>query len=386
MKKTKALILYTSVGHGIKATAYNIFEQIEKSEEFEARIADIGTVEAGKFARSIQSVYTTLTNRFAPIWGILYTSRIVNFIMLPLRKFIASFKSKNTLELLREYQPPIVISVQAICTGIVAYLKSKGLYRGKLVAVFSDYHLHPFWVFDEVDLYLCNIAEQATKLEAMGVPKDKIAVTGLFLAEKFNKVIEKEEAITTAGLLSTMPKVLLFNGARPRMSNKQIFLQLLRSPKSFQIIVVCGNNLELKKELEKISAPSIHPVKILGYTNQVDILMTAADIMVGKTGGPTMGEAVLKKLPIILTDISPGHEEENLKYLLKNNIVDYARIPREVTFLVEQYLSGKKKMKSWGQAYRKIVLPDGSVSLIQALNRVKPVTTVTHYQEAAFKV
>jgi processive 1,2-diacylglycerol beta-glucosyltransferase len=384
--KTKVLILHTSVGHGIKATAYNIFEQLEKSELYEPIIADIGQVEASRFSTVIQKVYTTITDKVAPLWGFLYESKVVMFVMLPLRKFIASFQSKKTLDLLRQHQPAIVISTQAICTGIIAHLKSKGLYRGKLVSVFSDYHLHPFWLFDEVDLYGCNIADQALELENRGVEKTRIAITGLFLSEKFSKIQDREEACRQMGLLTTMPKVLLFSGARPRVaSNKAIFLQLLRSKKSFQIIVICGNSSELKKELESISAPNIHPVKIIGYTNQVDILMAASDVMVGKTGGPTMGEAILKKLPLVITDAMPGHEELNLKYLLKNNIVDYGRVPREVTFLVEEILEGRRK-RSWDQAYEKIIKPKQFVTIIEALNTVKPTTRVTHYQEQAFKV
>ena len=380
MTKTKVLILHTSVGYGIKATAYNIYEQLEASEEYVPRVADIGQVESGAFARGLEKVYSKILDRFAGLWGFLYSSRLILFVVLPLRKFIASFKSKNTLSLLREFQPAIVISTQAVCTGVIAYLKSKRLYRGKLVAVFSDYHLHKFWLFDEVDLYLCNIVEQGEELIRLGVPKEKIAVTGLFVSGKFTKVIGKEDACYQMGLLTTMPKVLLFSGGRPRMSNKDIFLQLLRSKKSFQIAVICGKNEELKIELEKITAPGLHPVKIFGYTNQVDVLMAASDVMVGKTGGPTMGEAILKRLPMVLTDIRPGHEKENLKYLVSNNIVEYGRIPREVVFLVEEILEGRKR-KSWDNAFEKIIHPKEAVGLIAALDTVRPQALVKHYQE-----
>lgn len=376
----KILILHTSVGHGIKATAYNIAERLQKSAEFEVRIEDIGKVEAGAFAKSIEKVYTKILDRFGKIWGFLYRSSVIMFILLPLRKFIASFQHKKTLALLDEYKPDVVISTQAVCTGVVAYLKSKGLYTGKLVAVFSDYHLHPFWCFDEVDLYICNIEEQASILKQMRVGMERIAVTGLFVSEKFTQSLDKETVCRDLGLLTTMPKVLLFSGARPRMTNKEIFLQLLRSPRSFQVIVICGKSDDLKQELEKISPPSIHPVKIYGYSDQVDKLMAVSDVMVGKTGGPTMGEAILKKLPMVLTDIAPGHEEENLQFLLRHNIVEYGRIPREVVFLVEEILDGKR-LKSYENCYKTIIRPDGAVDIAEALERIRTRTPVKHYQE-----
>jgi processive 1,2-diacylglycerol beta-glucosyltransferase len=382
MAKTKVLILHTSVGYGIKLTALNIAEQIKKSEEFEVRVEDIQKVEAGAFAKSIEKVYRSLTDKIPGLWGYMYRSRPILFVMMPLRKWIASFKSKNTLNLLREYQPAIVISTQAVSTGIMAYLKSKGLYRGKLVAVFSDYHLHPFWCFDEVDLYFCNIAEQAEKLKRMGVSPDRIVITGLFVSEKFYQNIDHDEACQKLGMLTTMPKVFLFSGGRPRMNNVEIYRQLLRSPKSFQIVAVCGTNVELKTELEKISAPNIHPTKIYGYSDQIDVIMSASDVMVGKTGGPSMGEAVLKKLPIVLTDIQPGHEEENLQFLLRNNVVAYGRIPREVVFLVEEFLDGKRRI-DWDHAFETIIKPHGTISAVDALKMIRPLAFVRNYQEQA---
>ncbi len=385
MTKTKVLIMHTSVGYGIKLTAENILEKLSQSGEFEVRIADVGQVEKGGFATVLEKAYSKILDRFAGLWGFLYSSRFVTAISLPPRKFIASFKSKNTLNLLREFQPAIVISTQAISTGVIAYLKSKGLYKGKLVAVFSDYHLHRFWLFDEVDLYACNIQKQADELKRLGVPADKIVITGLFLADKFYKPLDKEQAAVSAGLLRSMPVVFLFNGGRPRtVDTLNVFRQLLRSARSFQVVVVCGKNAELKKELEQIGAPSAHPVKIYGYSNQIDLLMAASDVMIGKTGGPTMGEAVLKKLPMVLTDIRPGHEQANLEFLLKNNIVVHARVPREAVFLAEQILDKKIRI-DWDNAYKTIVQPPQSVSIAEALNRIKPAETslkVTHYQEA----
>lgn len=380
MTKTKILILHTSVGHGIKTTAYNLAETLGHDPEFEIRVEDIGRVEASVFAKSIEAAYKKIMDRFGGLWGFLYRSRLVLGIMMPLRKFIASFQSKKTLELLRQFQPAIVISTQAVSTGIIAYLKSKDLYRGRLVAVFSDYHLHPFWCFDEVDLYFCNLAEQAEGLKRLNVPVEKIAITGLFVAEKFYKPIDRQQACQDLGLLLTMPKVLLFSGARPRMSNKEIFLALLRSPKSFQVIAICGNNMELKSELEKISAPKNHPVKIYGYTDSVAELMSAADVLVGKTGGPTMGEAVLKKLPLVLTDIAPGHEQENLEFLVRHGVAHYGRIPREVVFLVEEILDGRKAT-NWEQAFRTIIKPEGTVGAIEALHAIRPRALVRNYQE-----
>lgn len=381
--KTKILIFHTHIGFGIKITADAVAEKLQDDGKYEVRVEDVEDMEKGIFALMIQKTYATILANISDLWGFLYFSKLVLFMTLPLRKFIASFKSKRILQILRQFQPAIVISTQTIPSGIVSYLKSKGLYRGKLVVVFSDYHLHRFWLYKEVDLYICNIAEQVEELKNLKVPEEKIALTGTMIRNRFFEAMDRDQARASLGLLTTLPVVLVTSGGRVRDSVKEIFLQLLRSPKDYQIMVICGSNQMLKLELEKVSAPSRHPVKIFGFMENMDVAMSAADVLVGKTGGPTMAEAVAKNLPMILTDVRPGHEMANLEYLLKNNIAQYARIPREAVFLVEEILAKRAKYQN-RSAFEKIIKPPGSVDLLAAIERVHPAKeqlNVKNYQE-----
>ncbi len=168
-----------------------------------------------------------------------------------------------------------------------------------------------------------------------------------------------------------MPVVLMVGAGGARAANKEIFLQLLRSPKSFQVVVICGKNEELKNELTQIAAPAPHPIRILGYVENMDVLMSAASVLVYKTGGPSMAEAVVKKLPMVLTDIRPGHEQINLEYLVKKGIAKYARIPREVVFMVEQILEGKLNFNHEA-SFKAIVKPEGAVAVAEAINSINP--------------
>ena len=46
--------------------------------------------------------------------------------------------------------------------------------------------------------------------------------------------------------------------------------------------------------------------------------MDAADCIVTKPGGLTVTEALCKKLPMILVNPNPGHEERNVEFLMNN--------------------------------------------------------------------
>jgi processive 1,2-diacylglycerol beta-glucosyltransferase len=381
--KAKVLILHTSVGYGIKATAENVAEQLINSDNYEVLVHDVEKVESGIATSAVRIAYLAILDKFSGLWGFLYNSKIIMWLTLPCRKFIFSYKSKNILQILRDFQPAIVISTQTVPSGSMAYLKSKGLYQGKLVIVFSDFHLHPFWLYDEADLYVCNILEQVLELKKLGVNIDKIRLTGTIIAEKFHKHISREQAVEELGLLTSMPIVLMGGAGRARNSAKKLFLQLLRSQKSFQVVVVCGHNDKLKQELLEIGAPARHPIKILGYVENMEVLMSAANVLLYKTGGPSMAEAVVKKLPMVLTDIRPGHELINLKYLVRHGIARSARMPREAMYLVEQILDGKLTTNH-EQNFHTIVKPKNSVSIVEAIDSIAPEPSglkVTHYQE-----
>jgi hypothetical protein len=96
-----------------------------------------------------------------------------------------------------------------------------------------------------------------------------------------------------------------------------------------------------------------------------------------------MAQAVVKRLPIVFTDVRAGHELINLNYLLDHGVGCYARIPREVLFMVEQILDGKMHF-DFEKAYISIVKPQDSTTIIQAIDSINPedqAVLVKNYQE-----
>ena len=48
------------------------------------------------------------------------------------------------------------------------------------------------------------------------------------------------------------------------------------------VVVVAGKNATAKKKLETVNVPKRHRVKVLGFTDQIDELMAAADVVVSQ--------------------------------------------------------------------------------------------------------
>ena len=77
-----------------------------------------------------------------------------------------------------------------------------------------------------------------------------------------------------------------------------------------RVVVVCGRNAALKVELaeaiKRLKQDSVVSFTLLGFTTEMDELMTAADLYVGKPGGLTTSEALAKGLPMVVINPIPG--------------------------------------------------------------------------------
>ena len=59
-------------------------------------------------------------------------------------------------------------------------------------------------------------------------------------------------------------------------------------------------------------------MKNFGYTDEVSLMMDAADCIVTKPGGLTTSEALAKRLPMVICNPIPGQEDRNTEFLLNN--------------------------------------------------------------------
>lgn len=82
---------------------------------------------------------------------------------------------------------------------------------------------------------------------------------------------------------------------------------------NIQVTVICGHNEELFKEFNKVKLNK--NINILSFTDSIDLLMDASDILITKPGGLTTTEAMTKNLPIIMINPIPGVESANCNFL-----------------------------------------------------------------------
>jgi Monogalactosyldiacylglycerol synthase (EC 2.4.1.46) len=91
---------------------------------------------------------------------------------------------------------------------------------------------------------------------------------------------------------------------------------LMQSPLKATLIVVAGRNTTLVESLSDfISTPNIE-LRVLGFIDYVDDLITASDLVITKAGGLIVSEVMARGTPMIIVDPILGQEEWNADYVV----------------------------------------------------------------------
>lgn len=314
----KILITYVSAGTGHRRAAEAIYNYFKANcQQLDLEIIDELEKTNFIFKNIYSNGYLFLVNHALWLWRFLFwlsslsplrsVTRIANDLVnrINSRKFIAFIVGKK---------PDIVISTHFLPSEIVCYLKKTKAINSKLITVITDYGIHPFWIINGTDMYA--VASDFTKglLALKGVADKNIIDSGIPVDPKF---FEKYDKVVLAKKFAIDPDkftVLISTGSSGIGDIEEVIGQLY---KDVQILVVCANNRILYAKLSKYGYPG---VRVFGFIENIQELMSVADMIITKPGGLTIAESLAMGLsPVFITAI-PGQETENVKILAANQI------------------------------------------------------------------
>jgi len=209
-----------------------------------------------------------------------------------------------------------VVSVHPLTQHIFArVLKELKLSdRIPLVSVVTDpsYGFWKGWACDDVSLYLVASDGARQQLIDYGIPSERIKISGMPVHPKFAYPGEEAARAARRALDLDPEKFTVFVNAGWEGGGNvpQIFRELVRGKLDVQAIFLAGRNDELKNEVESLATQAAFPVRVIGYSEHVEELMGAANVMISKLGGLTTFEALACRLPIIADTITAPMPQE----------------------------------------------------------------------------
>jgi UDP-N-acetylglucosamine:LPS N-acetylglucosamine transferase len=310
----KILIISSDTGGGHRSAAAAIVAGVQKfldGESYAIRVVR-AVEESHHLADKLVRLYNwILRNR--QHW-MKYYYWVINRIRPDTREFFFKRCVGYVKELFERWCPHIVVSVHPLTQHIFGrVLKELNLAdRVPLVSVVTDpcYGFWKGWACDAVTLYLVASEDAQRQLIDYGVAPERIKISGMPVHPKF--AYPGEEAAQAArralGLDPEKFTVFVNAGWIGGGNVPQIFRELVRGELDVQAIFLAGRNEDLRVVAETIALEAPFPIKVIGYSDEIEQLMSAANVMISKLGGLTTFEALACRLPIIadvITDPMP---------------------------------------------------------------------------------
>ena len=159
-----------------------------------------------------------------------------------------------------------------------------------------------------------------------------------------------------------LPAILISAGGFGAGNAGRMIEALVEAEIPGQIIAVCGKSATLKSSLEKCVARrkrgEVPILKVIGFTAEIDELMAAADLMVGKPGGLTTSESLIKGLGWVIVNPIPGQEEKNAIYLLEHGAGIWSDNLYTLGFKVRSLLDNSGRMEQMRRNALGLARPD----------------------------
>lgn len=295
----KAIILTGRFGMGHYSASAAIKQQIEDEiADAQIEIIDIFEYVAPKLQNIVYTSFNLLVSK---------ANKIYNFVCKNTPEFDSTIPFTNIFikkieELIEEKSPDYVISTLPFCSRIMSEFKEKTGMPIPLITCITDVSTHSEWVSSQTNIYLVASDSVKQSLVQGGTAPDDIIVCGIPVKLQFKKIAEKRAAqISTP---SGVKNILVMGGGLGLFTLEKDFFETLDRAEGIKTTVITGNN---KKAYNALYG-KYENIEVVGYTDEVHKYMAEADLMISKSGGISLFEAIYAELPMLI--ITPFLEQE----------------------------------------------------------------------------
>ena len=371
MKKILLLSASAGAGHVRAAQAMEkAFKEFGNGER-EVHHFDVLNYTNKVFRHLYSRAYIDLVNNLPEVPGWFYDKLDKPWRNERRRLALDKLNTRPFVKLLRQYQPDLIVCTHFLPAEIVSWLKAKERLASRQAIIVTDFDVHAMWLVHHYEHYFVALDEARVYLEALGISPEKITVSGIPIDPVFALKKDKQKMRAEHGLAPDRTTILLSAGGEGVGAVDALIEALLPLQHRVQIAAICGRNEELKKRLTRM-ATRIKPggnvlLKPFGYTNQMDELMAASDLVMGKPGGLTTSEALAKGLVFVIVNPIPGQEERNSDHLLEASVAIRCNNLPTVSYKLDRLIADSARFKAMQANARRMGRPNAAKEIVGRL-------------------
>ena len=362
----KVLILYVEAGHGHRKVAEAVGKELRARNVPGLHVEVSNALEKTRslFRKSYPVVYHRLVVWIPWLWGFFYYLTDLAFIyslLAPLRSLWNWFQSEKLRNYLETEQFDIILFTHFFPAEVAATVKRKGLITAKLITIVTDVMPHSVWQNPGTDFYWVMAEESSNILLKHSVSKNQIYAKGIPVSSEF---LKEERVASLKNKFGLQPNrlTILFTSGSFGIGPTEVALDSFENlGDQVQALVICGKNKVLFATLSHRHFS--FPVVLFGFVDNMHEMMSVADILIAKSGGATMCESLVKKLPMIITSPIPGQESYNAKWLLNYKAAFQIKNPIEIKSVISKITNQPDLLKATRQSIESIAKPHATNDL-----------------------
>jgi processive 1,2-diacylglycerol beta-glucosyltransferase len=371
MPSPRILVLSASVGAGHLRAAQAV-ELAAREMLPAASVTNIDVLELtnAAFRQMYGKLYLDLVNKAPHVLGYFYDrldrpSRSGRNRGDRFRLAIDKLNLTRFIRLLRDEPADLVINTHFLPASIIASLRQNGEIDVPQVTVTTDFDTHRLWINDPCELYTTATAEGAINLQSWGVDPGRTLITGIPIHPVFAKVKPRDGCLARQKLGGDRPIVLQLAGGFGVGPIAQIYESILKVEVPLEIVVVAGRNEEVRRQLQEMPCRSRHRCRILGFTDQMDELLAAADLVLSKPGGLTTSEVLARGAVMVIINPIPGQESRNSDFLLEQGAAIKVNNTSTLAYKVSRLLEDPERLQRLKTSARALGRPRAAFEVVE---------------------
>ncbi|MDN5805099.1 MAG: glycosyltransferase, partial [Microlunatus sp.] len=274
---------------------------------------------------------------------------------------------ESTVRKIKNFNPDAVVCTHFLPARLAALLLAREMISAPIFVVTTDYDFQGLWLNPPFSRIFVAREETKAYVEAIGVPSDRITTSGIPVRPLFGEPVDADAVRKRYDLDASKPLLLLSAGASGGSYTTAVVKQTIRMTSEFQAVVICGNNSELKNEVENLVAGREDQYRVLGYSTDMPDLMRVASLFVGKPGGLSSSECMAAGLPMVLIKPIPGQEDRNSDYLLEQGAAVKCNYESTIGYKIDEVLSQPGRLDQLTAGAHRVGHPDAAADVAAAV-------------------